>query len=92
MRAAGVANRPEKGAGKSRGKKPDQKSKEGQEEQKVRLGIGRMVNIENHENRFADMESGREADVQGGGAAAKMAALPGAPRRSPATDFSFSIK
>ncbi len=25
-----------------------------------------MVNIENHENRFADMESGREADVQGG--------------------------
>ena len=51
-----------------------------------------MVNIENHENRFADMESGREADVQGGGAAAKMAALPGAPRRSPATDFSFSIK
>ena len=30
-----------------------------------------MVNIENHENRFADMESGREADaVAGRGAAA----------------------
>ena len=31
-----------------------------------RDGKGEELNIENHENRFADMESGREADVQSG--------------------------
>jgi hypothetical protein len=31
-------------------------------ETKGRLERVRMVNIENHENRFADMERGRDAD------------------------------
>ena len=35
-------------------------------ETKGQLERGRKVNSENHENRFADMESGRRADVQSG--------------------------
>ncbi len=34
-------------------------------ETKGRLECGRKVNIENHENRFADMERGRTADGKG---------------------------
>lgn len=33
---------------------------------RMREGRGRASNIETHENHFADMERGREADVQSG--------------------------
>ena len=37
------------------------------------MGCGWKVNIEKHENRFADMERGREADVQSGRSEANVA-------------------
>ena len=57
-------------------------------ETKGRLECGRKANIENHENRSADMERGREADEQPGGAR-PVREVPG--KRKPAKRPMFSV-